>query len=124
MSIVVTRSDLVVQVGDLSVNVGTVAVVQMVVAGTWLWWAWHAALDQAALRDARAAEQEQVITDSIALQERTRAWREAITRTHETILNDLRYVLRSPQIDRAQPETRPDLPNPADNVDPCWPKCG
>lgn len=29
-----------------------------------------------------------------------------------------------PQIDRAQPETRPDLPNPMDNVDPCWPKCG
>ena len=102
MSIVVTRSDLVVQVGDLSVNVGTVAVVQMVVAGMWLWWAWHAALDEAAARDARAAEQEQVIADSIALQERTRAWRETITRTHETILNDLRYVLRSPQIDRAR----------------------
>jgi hypothetical protein len=29
-----------------------------------------------------------------------------------------------PQIDRAQPETRPDLPNPMDHVDPCWPKCG
>ena len=100
MSIVVTRSDVIVEVGTLEVNVGTVAVVQMVVAGTWLWWAWHAALDQAALRDARGAEQEQVITDSIALQERTRAWREAITRTHETILNDLRYVLRSPGIDR------------------------
>ena len=102
MSIVVTRSDLVVQVGDLSVNVGTVAVVQMVVAGMWMWWAWHAALDQAAARDAHAAEQEQVIADSIALQERTRAWRETITRTHETILNDLRYVLRSPQIERAR----------------------
>lgn len=100
MSFVVSRSDLIVDVGTLEINVGTVAVVQMVVAGTWLWWAWHAALDQAAVRDARAAEQEQVITDSIALQERTRAWRDAITRTHETILNDLRYVLRSPQIDR------------------------
>lgn len=33
-------------------------------------------------------------------------------------------VLDPPQINRAQPETRPDLPNPADNVDPCWPKCG
>lgn len=29
-----------------------------------------------------------------------------------------------PQVDRAQPETRPDLPNPMDNVDACWPKCG
>lgn len=29
-----------------------------------------------------------------------------------------------PQFDRAQPETRPDLPNPMDHVDPCWPKCG
>jgi len=102
MSIVVTRSDVIVEVGTLSINVGTIAVVQMVVAGTWLWWAWHDALDQAALRDARAAEQEQVIADSIALQERTRAWREAITRTHETILNDLRYVLRSPGIERGR----------------------
>lgn len=99
MSFVVSRSDLFVEVGTLEVNVGTVAVVQMVVAGTWLWWAWHATLDQAAVRDARAAEQEQVIADATALQERTRAWRDTITRTHETILNDLRYVLRSPGID-------------------------
>jgi hypothetical protein len=28
-----------------------------------------------------------------------------------------------PQIDRAQPEARPDLPNPMDHVDACWPKC-
>lgn len=100
MVVVVTRSDLVVEVGALSINVGSIAVVQMVVAGTWLWWAWHSALDQATRRDVRAAEQEQVIVESIALQERTRAWRDAITRTHETILNDLRYVLRSPELDR------------------------
>lgn len=102
MSLVVTRSDLVVQAGTLSIPVGSVAVVQMVVAGTWLWWAWHAALDQAARRDAQAAEQEQVIAESLALQERTLAWRDTITRTHETILNDLRYVLRSPVIDRVR----------------------
>jgi hypothetical protein len=102
MSVVVARSSLFVEVGTISVNVGSVAVVQMVVAGTWLWWAWHAALDQAAARDARAAEQEQVIADSIALQERTRAWRDTITRTHETILNDLRYVLRTPHIERTR----------------------
>jgi len=102
MSLVVTRSDLVVQAGTLTVPVGSVAVVQMVVAGTWLWWAWHAALEQAARRDAQAAEQEQVIAESIALQERTLAWRDTITRTHETILNDLRYILRSPEIDRSR----------------------
>lgn len=28
-----------------------------------------------------------------------------------------------PQIDRAQPEAHPGLPNPADHVDACWPKC-
>ena len=99
MSIVVTRSDVVVQVGTVEINVGSVAVVQMVVAGTWLWWAWHAAVDKAAARDARAAEQEHVIAESIAVQERTRAWRDTITRTHETILNDLRYVLRTPHIE-------------------------
>lgn len=102
MSIVVSRSDVLVVVGSLSINVGTVAVVQMVVAGMWLWWAWHAALDQALVRDARAREQEQAIAESIALRERTCAWRETITRTHETILNDLRYVLRSPAIDRVR----------------------
>mgnify|MGYP002737438429 CR=1 FL=1 len=102
MSLVVSRSDLVVTLGSVSVNVGMVAVVQLVVAGMWLWWAWHATLDQAARRDARAAEQELVIADSLAVQERTRAWRETIVRTHETILNDLRYVLRTPQIDRTR----------------------
>ena len=102
MFAVVSRSDLDVEVGSVSINVGSIAVIQMVVAGSWLWWAWHAALDQAARRDAQAAEQEQVIAESIALQERTRAWRDAITRTHETILNDLRYVLRTPEVDRAR----------------------
>lgn len=29
-----------------------------------------------------------------------------------------------PQIDRAQPETRPDLPNPGEPDTGCWPKCG
>jgi hypothetical protein len=102
MLVVVGRSDLRVDVGTLSIDVGMVAVLQMVVAGGWLWWAWHAALDGAARRDALAAEQEQVIAEATALQERTRAWREAITRTHETILNDLRYVLRTPALDRAR----------------------
>ena len=102
MIVVVSRSDLQVQFGSLTINVGMVAVLQMVVAGGWMWWSWHAALDQAARRDARAAEQELVIAEAVALQERTRAWRAAITRTHETILNDLRYVLRAPTIDRAR----------------------
>lgn len=102
MIVVVSRSGLQVQVGGVTIDVGLVAVLQMVVAGGWLWWAWHAALDEAGRRDARAAEQEQVIAEAHALQERTRAWRAAITRTHETILNDLRYVLRTPQVDRAR----------------------
>jgi signal transduction histidine kinase len=100
MSLVVSRSDLTVSLGDLRIDVGSVAVVQLVVAGGWLWWAWHSTLDRAARRDMRAAAQERVIADSVALQERTRAWRDAIVRTHETILNDLRYVLRTPRIDR------------------------
>ena len=102
MIVVVSRSDLQVQVGSLAINVGMVAVLQMVVAGGWMWWFWHAALDEASRRDIRAAEQETVIAQATALQERTRAWRAAITRTHETILNDLRYVLRAPDIDRTR----------------------
>ncbi len=102
MTVVATRSDVRVVVADVAVNVGYVAVLQMIVAGVWLWWAWHSSLDQAARRDAIAVEQEHAIEASLALQERTRAWREAITRTHETILNDLRYVLRTPEVDRAR----------------------
>ena len=102
MSLVVSRSDLTVSLGALRIDVGSVAVVQLVVAGGWLWWAWHSTLDQAARRDGRAAEQELVIAGSVAVQERMRAWRETIVRTHETVLNDLRYVLRSPEIDQAR----------------------
>jgi hypothetical protein len=100
MVAVVGRSDVRVDVGAVSIDVGMVAVLQMVVAGAWLWWAWHSAIDTAAQRDAAAAEQVSVIADAVAVQERTRAWLEGITRTHETILNDLRYVLRTPAIDR------------------------
>ncbi len=32
-------------------------------------------------------------------------------------------VFDPPQIDKAQPETRPDLPNPLMNGGGCWPKC-
>ena len=102
VSAATTRSTDWVTVGGFSINVGWVAVLQALVAGAWLWWAWHAALEAASRRDAEAAEQEQVISDAMALQQRTRAWRTAITRTHETILNDIRYVLRAPTIDRAR----------------------
>ena len=100
MAVVATRSDVRVDVGSVTIDVGSVAIAQMVVAGLWLWWAWHAALAQADRRDAIAVEQEHAIEASLTLQERTRAWREAVTRTHETILNDLRYVLRTPILDR------------------------
>lgn len=95
-----SHSTLVVTINEQSVNVGFVAVLQGIVAGGWLWWAWHAALGEAERRDLVAASQEEAIAVSLSIQERTRIWRSAITRTHETILNDLRYVLRSPEVDR------------------------
>ena len=102
VTISITGSTDWVDVGPFSINVGWVAVLQALISGGWLWWAWHRELDAAGCRDTEAADQEHVIAAATALQERTRAWREAITRTHETILNDLRYVLRSPSIDHAR----------------------
>lgn len=91
-----------VAVGGLEVNVGIAAVIQMAVTGLWLWWAWHAIADSASDQDRQAMARESEIGKAILLQERTVAWREAITRTHETILNDIRYVLRAPTLDRGR----------------------
>lgn len=100
MAVVVSKSTVHVDVAGWSFPVGSVAVLQMVVAGTWLWWAWQSIVASAAEHDRLVRSREQDIAEAVATQERTRAWRAAITRTHETILNDLRYVLRAPQIDR------------------------
>ena len=99
MALVVSQSTVHVDVAGWSFPVGSVAVLQMVVAGTWLWWAWQSIVASAAEHDRLVRSREQDIAEAVATQERTRAWRAAITRTHETILNDLRYVLRAPQID-------------------------
>ena len=99
MAIVVSASTVYVDVAGRAFPVGSVAVLQMLVAGTWLWWAWQSIVAGAAEHDRLVRSRQQDIAEAVATQERTRAWRAAITRTHETILNDLRYVLRAPEVD-------------------------
>ena len=102
MSVVIVRSPTRLDIGSWTVNVGWVAVLQMLVSGVWLWSAWHASMARARERDALAEAREESISALALLQDRTRAWREAVTRTHETILNDVRYVLHADALDRGQ----------------------
>ena len=87
---------------DVVVNVRPITLLQLVVSSLWLWWAWHTELGRVEARDVRAQRSEASVVESITLQERIRAWRRLVVRTHETVLNDLRYVLDSDIVDRGR----------------------
>ena len=84
------------------VNVRPITLLQLVVSSIWLWSAWHRELRRVEARDVIARRFEASVLESIALQERIRAWRRSVVRTHETVLNDLRYVLDSDTVDRGR----------------------
>jgi len=84
------------------VNVRPITLLQLVVSSLWLWWAWHTELGRVESRDVRAQRSEASVVESITLQERIRAGRRLVVRTHETVLNDLRYVLDSDIVDRGR----------------------
>ncbi len=93
-------SPLSVEIGGSRFWVGWIIVPQLAVATVWLWWAWWDLVRSAERIDAdlmrRRVDLDQVQVD----RERVRVWRRAASRTHETVLNDLRYVLRSRVLDR------------------------
>lgn len=80
--------------------VGWIIVPQLAVTVLWMWWAWWDLVRSADRVDEDLARRRDDLEQAQADRERVRVWRRAAARTHETILNDVRYVLRSQTLDR------------------------
>jgi len=89
-----------VTIGGITVNARWLTLVQLLVSALWLWAAWRGEIRRLRDRDELARRAEANTLGSIAAQERMRVWRQSLVRTHETVLNDIRYVLDSPTINR------------------------
>ena len=83
-------------------NARWLSVAQLVVSGLFLWRAWAGEVESAAARDRVSADQESDRLAAVRAQERVSAWRQMAVRTHETVLNDIRYVLSGGALDREQ----------------------
>lgn len=81
-------------------NARWLSVAQLAVSGVFLWWAWAREVESAAARDRVSADQESDRLAAVRAQERVSAWRHLAVRTHETVLNDIRYVLSNSELDR------------------------
>lgn len=75
------------------------SVVQLVVVSIWFYKSWFPQLELVKARDILNQRMAESRESAIALQERTRTWRELLIHTHETVLNDIRSVLDSKSID-------------------------
>lgn len=78
-----------------SVNLRWLGLLQLVVSSLLLWFIWERELEAAGERDRVTLERERDRLDALQMQERLRAWRRMLVQTHETVLNDIRYVLAS-----------------------------
>lgn len=87
-------------VGDSVVTTGMVRALQLVLAGAFLLIAWPGMVERARSTDAHRTEREYELAESLRTQERLHVWRDTAIRVHETILNDIRYVLGVADIDR------------------------
>lgn len=97
--LVVTPNQLAVVFMGHSVNVRWLVLPQLVLSAGWLWRVWHFELDRMAALDARERDSHSGTIAALRAQERVAAWRSSAVRAHETILNDIRYVLSTPAID-------------------------
>lgn len=86
--------------GALEVFGGWVVFIQLLGGSTALWWAWNSLRIEARDGDLRTVNLESETIYSIAMQERAGHWRKAATHIHESVLNTLRYVLASQNLDR------------------------
>ena len=77
-----------------------ILVAQLVVSALWLWWVWDAELEDVRRRDRQMVELERDRLNAIRLRERVRIARDTLVHTHETVLNDLRYTITTPEPDR------------------------
>ena len=88
--------------GALEVFGGWVVFAQSIGGAAALWWAWNTLKDEARDGDARTEDLERETVRSLELQERARIWRQGATRVHESVLNTIRYVLLTQDLDRGR----------------------
>ena len=88
--------------GALEVFGGWVVFAQSIGGAAALWWAWNTLKDEARDGDARTEDLERETVRSLELQERARVWRQGATRVHESVLNTIRYVLLTQNLDRGR----------------------
>lgn len=82
---------------DLPVR--TFSIVQLLVVCTLVLRNWFPLLELVRARDILNRRMSESRDSAIQLQERTRKWRELLVHTHETVLNDIRSVLDSKNVD-------------------------
>ena len=93
---------LVLTLGTWDMTSGMVRALQLLLAGAFLSRAWFDVVRQAREGDARWQVSQRELDASVQIQERLRIWRDTAIRVHETMLNDIRYVLSGDVIDRAR----------------------
>jgi signal transduction histidine kinase len=71
------------------------SIVQLLVVAFWFYHSWYKQLEFVKARDVLNRRLAESRESAFALQERTRTWRELLIHTHETVLNDIRAVLDS-----------------------------
>jgi hypothetical protein len=81
------------------VPIRTFSVVQLLVVAFWFYHSWYKQLEFVKTRDILNQRLAESRESAIALQERTRTWRELLIHTHETVLNDIRSVVDSKDLD-------------------------
>lgn len=88
--------------GALEILGGWVVFAQSLGGSVALWWAWNTLRAEARQGDARTEHLEQETLHSLQIQERARIWRQGATRVHESVLNTVRYVLLTQNLDRGR----------------------
>jgi len=74
------------------------SIIQLLVVAVWFYHSWYKQLEFAKARDVLNRRLADSRESAIALQERTRTWRDLLIHTHETVLNDIRAVLDSKEL--------------------------
>lgn len=87
--------------GALNVADGRIAFALLAVSALVLWLAWHLLRRRAVAEDTARARLADRMAAERETQERSRMWRSAAVRVHERLLSTLRYLLQTPQPDRA-----------------------
>lgn len=82
----------------IELPVRTFSVIQVTVVAVWFYFSWFRQLEFVKARDALNRRLADSRESALELQERTRKWRELLVHTHETVLNDIRSVIDSKDI--------------------------